>query len=107
MGRANYHLLDIRLAQSMNQIRIRRLVGGFTLVEVMVSMAILVLLLLVLVSITDATRKTWSYTSSKIEQFQDAREAFESITRKLSQATLNTYWDYDNPLTPTRYLRQS
>lgn len=85
----------------------RRLGSGFTLVELMVSMAILVLLLVVLVSITDATRKTWSYTSGKIEQFHDAREAFESITRKLSQATLNTYWDYDNPLTPTRYLRQS
>jgi len=84
--------------------------AGFTLVELMVSMAILVLLLLVIVSITDATRKTWAYTSSKIEEFGNAREAFESITRKLSQATLNTYWDYHYPAgnsTPDRYIRQS
>lgn len=85
---------------------------GFTLVELLVSMAILVLLLLVLVSMTDATRKTWSYTNSRIEQFRNAREAFESITRKLSQATLNTYWDYhypnnDTTQPPDSYIRQS
>ena len=81
--------------------------GGFTLVEILVSVTILTLLLLMLVSLTDATRKTWSFTSSKVEEFRDAREAFESLTRRLSQATLNTFWDYDNPNTPTKYLRQS
>jgi len=81
--------------------------GGFTLVELIVSMGILVLLMLVLISITDATRRTWTYTTGKVEQFHDAREAFESITRKLSQATLNNYWAYDNPNAPTRYERQS
>jgi len=85
---------------------------GFTLVELMVSMVILVLLLLIMASMTDATRKTWSYTNGRIEQFRDAREAFESITRKLSQATLNTYWDYHYPNTsgtvpPDSYIRQS
>ncbi len=29
------------------------------------------------------------------------------MNQKLSQATLNTYWDYDNPAAPTTYLRQS
>ena len=81
--------------------------GGFTLVELLVSMGIMVLLLLVLVLITDATRRTWTYTTGKIEEFRDAREAFESITRRLSEATLNTYWDYDNDTSPTKYERQS
>jgi len=49
------------------------------------------LLLLILVSMTNAIRNTWSHTTAAAEQFRDAREAFESITRKLSQATLNTY----------------
>ena len=80
---------------------------AFTLVELLVSMVIVVLLLLILVSITDQTRRTWTYTTSKVEQFRDSREAFESITRRISQATLNTYWDYDNPTTPKNYLRQS
>jgi len=91
--------------------------AGFTLVEVMVSMAIVTLLLLVLVSITDSTQKTWLYTTTKVSQFRDAREAFEAITRKLSQSTLNTYLDYDYPTDasgapdktqpPKRYARQS
>jgi len=29
------------------------------------------------------------------------------MTRQVSQATLNTYWDYDNPALPTKYIRQS
>lgn len=94
---------------------------GFTLVELLVSMALLVILLLVLISITDSTRKIWSQTTVKASQFRDAREAFEAITRKLSQATLNTYLDYEYPpiiggtdagkpdttQPPKRYVRQS
>lgn len=81
--------------------------AGFTLVEILVSMAILTVLLLTLVAITDSTRRTWTYTTGKIEQFREAREAFESISRRVSQATLNTYLDYDNPAAPTKYIRQS
>ena len=80
---------------------------GFTLIEIMVSMTILVMLMLMLLSMTGAVQRTWSYTTSKIEQFRNAREGFETITRKLSQATLNTYWDYDKPDAPTKYQRQS
>ncbi len=90
---------------------------GFSLVEIMVSISVLTLILLVLVSLTDSVRRTWTYTTAKTEQFRDTREAFEAVTRKLSQATLNTYLDYDYPLTtdgkadttqlPTRYARQS
>jgi uncharacterized protein (TIGR02599 family) len=80
---------------------------AFTLVEMLVSMAIVVMLLGILLSIVDATRQTWSYTRAKVSEFQDAREAFESITRGLSQATLNTYWDYNSPTNPTAYHRQS
>ena len=80
---------------------------GFTLIELLVSMSILTLLLLMLVAITGATQRTWSYTTGKVEQFRDAREAFESLSRKLRQATLNTYLDYDDPTAPTTYMRQS
>lgn len=84
-----------------------RTMAGFTLVELLASMAILAMLLLILLSITGATQRTWTYTTARIEQFREAREAFESMTRRISQATLNTYWDYDNPAKPARYLRQS
>ncbi len=80
---------------------------AFTLVELLVATTVVMLLLVLLASITDATRNTWAYTQGKIEQFREAREAFDSITRRISQATLNTYWDYDNPSEPRNYLRQS
>lgn len=69
-------------------------VAAFTLVEVLVSTAIIALIMIVLVQIVDQTNRTWRYTTEKIEKFQEARDGFESMTRKLSQATLNTYWEY-------------
>jgi uncharacterized protein (TIGR02599 family) len=68
--------------------------AGFTLVELLVSTAIIALIMLVLVAITNQTTLTWQYTAEKIEKFQESRDGFESMTRRLSQATLNTYWDY-------------
>jgi len=85
----------------------RRCLAGFTLIEVLVACAVLALLLVLMLSMTDQVQKTYRQTQGKAEQFREARVAFESITRRLSQATLNTYWDYDSPATPTKYLRQS
>ncbi len=72
----------------------RGLPWAFTLVELLLSTAIIGLLMLVLLAMTDQTSLTWRRTTAKIEQFQQARSGFESMTRKLSQATLNTYYDY-------------
>lgn len=86
---------------------------GFTLVELLVSTAIITLLLVILVQITAQTSATWRYTTGKAEQFRGARMAFETMTRKIAQATLNTYWDYDKPINynspvaPEGYVRQS
>jgi len=83
---------------------------GFSLVEVLVSTALIMLILLTLVSMVNFSAHTWTYTNSKIEQFRDARDAFESVTRRLSQATLNTYWDYQGDATTgnvTAYIRLS
>jgi uncharacterized protein (TIGR02599 family) len=38
---------------------------------------------------------------------QSARLAYERITRNLSQSTLKVYLGYDNPSTPTKYVRKS
>jgi uncharacterized protein (TIGR02599 family) len=68
--------------------------GAFTLIEVMVSMVIVLILVLVFSTMTDRTAKIWRDTRGKVSQFQQARDAFDLITRNLSQATLNTYFDY-------------
>lgn len=86
--------------------------AAFTLVELLVAAALLVTILGFLLSLTDQTTRIWSGTTAKVEQFRDARTAFERVTSRLSQATLNTYWDYDygdstDPTKVTSYKRRS
>lgn len=82
---------------------------GVTLVELMVSLALVSVLLGLVVSMTDATRGAWSSSVSRIEQFRAARLGFDVLTRRLAEATLNPYWDYerDGQGNPVRYTRQS
>jgi uncharacterized protein (TIGR02599 family) len=79
--------------------------AGFSLVEMMVSVVILVLLMAVILSITSQTSQLLHTTNSKITSFQDARAAFDALTHNLAQATLNHYYDYYdvnwNPRTPS------
>lgn len=87
--------------------RIHPPTAAFTLVEVLVAASVVVVLMGVLLGMTDQTQRLMKSTSGKVEQFQESRVAFESITRRISQATLNTYWDYeyDKNSIPTRYQR--
>ena len=68
--------------------------SAFTLVELLVSTAIIALIMLMLVQVTNNISAAWRGTAEKVEKFQEARDAFEAMNRRISQATLNTYWDY-------------
>lgn len=96
---------------SMDSVRSTRRRGraGFTLIEILSACAVLSILLSVLLTMTVEVQKTYRMTQGKSEQFRGARVAFEAITRRLSQATLNTYWDYAYGFngTPSKYQRQS
>ena len=86
--------------------------GGFTLVELMLSVAVIAGLMYFMIATIDQTQKVWVRTSEKVSEFQSARSAFESMTRRLSQATLNTYWRaHDTDLASTKaafkFRRQS
>jgi uncharacterized protein (TIGR02599 family) len=102
--------------------RRRRLRAAFTLVELLVSMVLLILIVAIVLQMSDQTGKIWRSSAAKIQAFQEARAGFEAMTRKLSQATLNTYYDYYDVknrarksltgsdlinFTPTRYDRTS
>ena len=91
---------------------------AFTLVELMVSMAVLsvvgVLILTMVGNVSSVTKRT----RDQVESYQGARAGFEALTRTIAQATLNIYWDYydstgkaaNNPTysgTPAKYGRQS
>jgi len=86
--------------------------GAFTILELLVSMAILSLIVVVLVGVTGKMCSIWRSSGSKVEQFRESRRAFESIIRRISTATLAPYLDYEYPggntaLPPTRYVRRS
>jgi uncharacterized protein (TIGR02599 family) len=69
---------------------------GFTLVELLVSVAILSLIMLMVAQMIGDTSKIWKQTTGKIDAFRQARLGFELMTDELRQATTNTYWDYFN-----------
>lgn len=67
---------------------------GFTLVEMLVAMAVLSIMTGAIFAITSETSQAWTSASQRIGQFESARTAFASMTASISHATLNTYYDY-------------
>lgn len=94
---------------------------GFTLIELIVTMAVLSIFVLMLSTLTDSTFKLWRSTQSSISMFSAARNAYDIMARRLTQATVSTYLDYytvsggvwtrraagDNAFVPSRYGRAS
>jgi len=84
--------------------------AGVTLVEMLVSIAILFILMVIIFSIIQITSKAWKTTTQTTTSMQQARVAFERMTRNISQATLNTYYSYyyaSGSTAPSYYMRQS
>ncbi len=88
--------------------RVRRS-PGFTLVEVLVAMTVLIVILVVSTQVFSGLRTVISKTSSQIAEFREARSAFETMNRRIAQATLNSYDDLDPTATGTAnaYTRAS
>jgi uncharacterized protein (TIGR02599 family) len=90
---------------------------GFSLVEMLVSVAILGVIMAIILSMVQQTGSLWKNTSGKIEGFRNARAAFDAMTRTISQATLETYFDYQDSsnnwagstayTSPSKYVRRS
>ena len=59
-------------------------------------MAVLAVILVTIAAIALEVTKAYKNTSGTIEGFRDSRAAFETMTRTISHATLNTYFDYVN-----------
>ena len=103
--------------------------GAFTLLELLVAMAVMALLMVVIGGMFSAVSKSWKSSSGRAASFAAARAAFEGMSRNLSQATLATYLSYadssgkpvplinpsfkpasgsvDRSSVPTQYLRMS
>ena len=72
----------------------RNFSASFTLIEMLVAMVLLIILLGIVLLMTSQISQVWRNSTSRIQTFQEARGGFETVTRTLSQATLNSYYDY-------------
>ncbi len=77
---------------------------AFTLVEVLVSIAVLALMLAMILSIVQSAGIGIRYSLSKVDAFESARHGMEALNQSLRRTVLQTYWDYydanRNPRTP-------
>lgn len=85
--------------------------AAFSLIELMVSVAVLSLLLVIVFQMLEQMQKTWKRTRQTVSEFKDARSGFEEMGRRLGQATMNAYYGYDYKLQTlngirTRYGRE-
>ncbi len=85
--------------------------AAFSLIELMVSVAVLSLLLVIVFQMLEQMQKTWNRTRQTVSEFKDARNGFEEMGRRIGQATLNAYFGYDYVTKPvngitTRYGRE-
>ena len=97
----------VSVASRMSEQKSNLFLSAFTIMEVLVASTVLILLLVVVLSTISQTADVTQRASNKISSFQGARAAFDLLTEMLGQATLNSYWDYDSPTSPTKYLRKS
>lgn len=84
-----YHSVVMHPLSHQSQVR-----RGFSLLEMLVSVTILMLIMLVVFQVIHSTSRVWKDTSTRLESTRSARAGFEMMTSQLRQATVNTYWDY-------------
>lgn len=62
--------------------------------ELLVSISVLSLIMLVVFQMMEKTQSVWKSSRSQVIEFKEARVGFETITRRINQASLSTYVDY-------------
>lgn len=92
-------------------------VRSFTLVEILVAIAVLTILLVLAAQLITRTSSVWIYSTSKMAEGREARVAFNSLCQRLSEATVDQYYGYtytaSTPATtpatyyPNSYVRRS
>jgi uncharacterized protein (TIGR02599 family) len=75
---------------------------GFTILELLVAMAVTSLLVVMLLQIIGISSSRWKSVNDKAQSYSSARAAFDAFTRSLAQATLNTEYDYYNTARQSR-----
>lgn len=80
---------------------------GFTLLEMIVAMAIVAAAMTVVVQAMARVQSTWVATNAKVREAQDARAGMETLSRTIPRATLDPHWAMDDKNDPRFLLRSS
>ena len=65
---------------------------SFTLLEVLITLAIVAVILVAVLDFVDVVAQTWKAAGT--DSFAEAQDAFDSIAQNLAEATLEPYQDY-------------
>jgi len=60
-----------------------------------------------LLGVVSHTQRSWGYAKGRLEEFKEASRAFDTMSRALSEATLNVRLEYDDPTNPSALVRRS
>jgi len=93
----------MRLRNTSSTKLISRPARGFTLLELLVCCVILIMVLALVVNIMGSASNIWIRHRNQAKAFESANSAFTVLTKSLSQALLNTYWEVRS----TKYARAS
>lgn len=80
---------------------------AFTLVELLLSIALLLLIVTLLGEIITRTQNTVSRSISRMDEFEQARAALDTMSHALSQALMDASLNYDSMGNPTAFVRAS
>ena len=67
---------------------------AFSLVELMIAMAVLAIMLLFFATITETVGSTWSKAEARVETYQTGRGALELMAREMTPAVVDTRMQY-------------
>lgn len=81
--------------------------SGFTLVELLVSLAVISMIMVAVVGLLNVASSSYKKVSGKLDAFDAARTGFDTLTRTMRQAALLSYLGYDDPKAPTKYELKS
>jgi uncharacterized protein (TIGR02599 family) len=83
--------------------------AGFSLIELLVSVAVLSLVMVLVFQMLERTQVSFKKARDSVSEYKDARNGFDAITRRLSQATLNTFWQVNKNSSnvATKFQRES
>ncbi len=89
-----HHSINLPQGSFKNRFQRGKKLAAFTLVEVMVSMVILLSMMLIITEVIGQAQISWKRAASRLSQFREARQAFETITHGLRQADLQSYFSF-------------